>query len=245
MDGDGGLGYFPMYDGTLRAIEKAKAAGRGRPSDEESRTHRRRRHLLAHARGAHDGRLRDGGWRAKAQARPARLHAGHRLAGLDQRPGGPRATHRRRFRPRVRPAHIPALARACRMDTGHDIPVHRPGHDRPGVGRHHGGHIVLRWAGAPPPLPRHRPVRVRLHVPGGPLHRPGRVRARDGRPRHAPPGAGPARRLRAGELRRRHRRRARDWSFGSTAFRLAPSTAATWRPSRRCFGVDVPWARGG
>ena len=27
MDGDGGLGYFPMYDGTLRAIEKAKELG--------------------------------------------------------------------------------------------------------------------------------------------------------------------------------------------------------------------------
>ena len=27
MDGDGGLGYFPMYEGTLRAIEKAKDLG--------------------------------------------------------------------------------------------------------------------------------------------------------------------------------------------------------------------------
>ena len=27
MDGDGGLGYFPMYDGTLRAIEKANELG--------------------------------------------------------------------------------------------------------------------------------------------------------------------------------------------------------------------------
>ena len=27
MDGDGGLGYFPAYEGTLRAIEKAKAQG--------------------------------------------------------------------------------------------------------------------------------------------------------------------------------------------------------------------------
>ena len=27
MDGDGGLGYFPMYEGTLRAIEKAKELG--------------------------------------------------------------------------------------------------------------------------------------------------------------------------------------------------------------------------
>ncbi len=27
MDGDGGLGYFPAYDGTLRLIEKAKAQG--------------------------------------------------------------------------------------------------------------------------------------------------------------------------------------------------------------------------
>ena len=27
MDGDGGLGYFPMYDGTLRAIEKAQELG--------------------------------------------------------------------------------------------------------------------------------------------------------------------------------------------------------------------------
>ena len=28
---------------------------------------------------------------ARSEARPARLHARHRLAGLDQRPGGPRA----------------------------------------------------------------------------------------------------------------------------------------------------------
>ncbi len=27
MDGDGGLGYFPMYDGTMRAIEKAQELG--------------------------------------------------------------------------------------------------------------------------------------------------------------------------------------------------------------------------
>ena len=27
MDGDGGLGYFPMYDGTLRAIDKARDLG--------------------------------------------------------------------------------------------------------------------------------------------------------------------------------------------------------------------------
>ena len=27
MDGDGGLGYFPAYDGTLKAIEKAKTSG--------------------------------------------------------------------------------------------------------------------------------------------------------------------------------------------------------------------------
>ena len=27
VDGDGGLGYFPAYEGTLRAIEKAKAQG--------------------------------------------------------------------------------------------------------------------------------------------------------------------------------------------------------------------------
>ena len=27
MDGDGGLGYFPMYEGTLRAIEKARELG--------------------------------------------------------------------------------------------------------------------------------------------------------------------------------------------------------------------------
>jgi LDH2 family malate/lactate/ureidoglycolate dehydrogenase len=29
MDGDGGLGYFPAYEGTLKAIEKAKAGGVG------------------------------------------------------------------------------------------------------------------------------------------------------------------------------------------------------------------------
>ncbi len=29
MDGDGGLGYFPAYEGTLRAIEKAKSQGIG------------------------------------------------------------------------------------------------------------------------------------------------------------------------------------------------------------------------
>ncbi len=29
MDGDGGLGYFPAYEGTLRAIEKARAQGIG------------------------------------------------------------------------------------------------------------------------------------------------------------------------------------------------------------------------
>ncbi|MCZ6632460.1 MAG: Ldh family oxidoreductase [bacterium] len=29
MDGDGGLGYFPAYEGTLKAIEKAKAQGVG------------------------------------------------------------------------------------------------------------------------------------------------------------------------------------------------------------------------
>ena len=27
MDGDGGLGYFPCYHGTMKAIEKAKAGG--------------------------------------------------------------------------------------------------------------------------------------------------------------------------------------------------------------------------
>ena len=29
VDGDGGLGYFPAYEGTLRAIEKAKSRGVG------------------------------------------------------------------------------------------------------------------------------------------------------------------------------------------------------------------------
>ena len=61
MDGDGGLGYFPMYDGTLRGDREGEGAGRGRPADEEPRPHRRSRHLRSHDCGAHDGGIRDGG----------------------------------------------------------------------------------------------------------------------------------------------------------------------------------------
>ena len=137
---------------------EGQGAGRGRRADEEPRAHRRCRHLRPHADGAHDGRVRDGGRRAQAGARPARLHARHRLSRRHQRAGGARAPHSRRLRPGVRPADLAALARSRRVDSRHDIPLHWPGNDRPVVGRHHGGPSVHRRRGAAGALSGHRPA---------------------------------------------------------------------------------------
>ena len=92
--------------------------------------------------------------------------------------------------------------------------------------------------------PRHRPVRVRLHVPGGPVHRPGRVRARDGRARRAAAGAAPLEGFEqasyAGGIEGE-----RELEFRAHGIPVGPEHRRDLEAIAAEFGADVPWARGG